>query len=69
MAEPPTAERLFAILSPVYTQGKNFVRRAFFFVSLMYAGNFLFNAENCLRSKVCFKKQTYARRAKFLRCA
>ena len=38
---------------------KNFLRRTFFFVSLMYAENFLLCAENFLRSKFCLKKQNY----------
>ena len=33
----------------------------------MYAGNFLFYAENFLRSKVCLKKQKYARHTKFFK--
>ena len=44
---------------------KNFVCRAFFFVSLMYDRNFLLYAENFLRSKVCLKKHKCAERTKF----
>ena len=47
-----------AIIALFTRSTKNFVGRAFFLGSLMYAGNFL-------RSKVCLKEQKYARRTKF----
>ena len=45
-AEPPIAEKLFAILSPVYiTRNVKISYSEHVFVSLMYAGNFLIYAK------------------------
>ena len=61
----PNRRATFAILSLVSSRVKISCTEHFFFVSLMYAENFLYYAENILRTKIWLKKQKYARRTKF----